>query len=189
MANMNEQIREHKIKENKAKLEFLQKKVLLCEYTEILAGKRQKFGKSVIGNTERQDPESINLMYEKRRENAFYLIRFAFQNIFGVKTLEEALKRDDIWKLAKLDRLFSGRYITLESVVNADDSKRHFITDKNVILYIIYNDYDKDILTHCFEIYQYIAENSIGTPVKEAKKELARLTEIRAERERKGLKV
>lgn len=184
--NINEKINNAKLEANKERIEFIQKRTLLYEYTEILAGVRQKFGKGVIGDTDSDDLDSLKAVLEKRRENALFLIRFAFKTIYGKNTLEEAIASPEVWELSKLDRLISGRYITLESVVDANDYKRHYISDKNVLLFIVYNNYDKDMTRHAYEIYEYIAKNSSGVPVRQAKAELKRLDEVMARRKKEG---
>lgn len=167
-------------------IEFEQKRTLLYEYAEILAGARQKFGKGVIGDLdkdEKDDPQMVSLMREKRRENALYLIKFAFKNVFGIETLEEALNHPEIWDKAQLGRIISGRYITIGSpATSINEEKFHYINDKGAILYIIYNGYEKDINSHLYQIYKYMSEHSTGVQAGQSKAELNHILKRAKER-------
>lgn len=156
-------------------IEFEQKRTLLYEYAEILAGVRQKFGKGVIGDCEdKEDLKLVALCREKRRENALYIIKFAFMHIYGIKTFEEALKHPEIWDLAQLGRIISGRYITIGSPCTSTptEEKYHYINDKSAILYIIYNGYEKDMNRNLYQIYKYMSEHSTGVQAGQSRAEL-----------------
>lgn len=199
--------------DTKERLEFIKNQPLLNEYFEILAGVRDKFGKGVIGELdeiprrrnkeelmkgkEPVAPEVLKMMYERRRENALYIIGFVFKKMYGIETLEDAkalleetvegkkiTKRryEEIWQNAKLDRLINGRYVTIESVVNVTEYKRHYICDKEVLLYIVYSGFAKDMTAHLFEIYSYMVNHTRGAQKHTAKIELERIEKYRKER-------